>query len=347
MERLPSGRHVAARAGHGRKARTLRAAACATALASALTTGSLALSGGVGSAAPPTTPPSLKQTLAEAAKLSSQIDFLSQQYDGLKIQLTEAKAQLRAARLTVKRDETLLAGFQNSVGQIAAVGYMTGGLSPAMQLLQGTNPQGLLTRASIMAQLQQENGSRIKLVAAARTAAERAKLTATQVATRAAKLAGQMRGKVAQIQSRENVLNSQAFSQAMQVYQQTGHYPDIAPVGDSLGVHALKEALSRVGDPYVWAAAGPNAFDCSGLVVWSYGQLGIHLPHFTGDLWNSGPHIPRSQLQPGDLVFFFPSISHVGIYLGNNLMVDAPTFGQNVQVQPIFSGYVGAVRILG
>jgi peptidoglycan DL-endopeptidase CwlO len=132
----------------------------------------------------------------------------------------------------------------------------------------------------------------------------------------------------------------------MAIYQQTGKYPPITVTGDSVGVQALREALTRTGYPYVWGAAGPTAFDCSGLVMWAYAQIGISLPHFTGDQWNSGTHISRAQLEPGDLVFFFPDIGHVGIYVGGGMMVDAPTFGQPVQVQPVFwSAYVGAVRI--
>jgi cell wall-associated NlpC family hydrolase len=96
----------------------------------------------------------------------------------------------------------------------------------------------------------------------------------------------------------------------------------------------------------VWGAAGPSSFDCSGLVMWAYEQVGISLEHFTGDQWNEGQHISKSQLEPGDLVFFFPDIGHVGMYVGNGLMVDAPTFGQVVQVQPVlWNDYVGAVRI--
>ncbi len=81
--------------------------------------------------------------------------------------------------------------------------------------------------------------------------------------------------------------------------------------------------------------------------MWAYAHVGISLAHYTGDQWNEGEHISRSQLQPGDLVFFFPDIGHVGMYVGNGLMVDAPDFGQPVQVQPVFwSAFVGAVRIV-
>jgi cell wall-associated NlpC family hydrolase len=104
--------------------------------------------------------------------------------------------------------------------------------------------------------------------------------------------------------------------------------------------------MRAIGDAYVWGAAGPTTFDCSGLVVWAYAQLGISLPHFTGDLWNSGVHVSRAQLQPGDLVFFYADIGHVGIYVGNGFMLDAPTVGIPVGIHPVMWGnYDGAVRI--
>ncbi len=105
--------------------------------------------------------------------------------------------------------------------------------------------------------------------------------------------------------------------------------------------------MTRRGDEYVWGAAGPSTFDCSGLVMWAYAQVGISLPHYTVSQYNMGEHISRSQLEPGDLVFFFSDIGHVGIYLGGGLMVDAPSTGQVVQVQPVmWNVFVGAVRIV-
>jgi cell wall-associated NlpC family hydrolase len=289
--------------------------------------------------------PTLKVLLARAAKISNEIDILGQEYDALRIQLTAAHAQLRVARLTLRRDEHLLTADQSSVAAIAAAGYMAGGMNPSLQLLESSNPQAMLDRASILSELQHQNGTKLSLVTAARAAAKRASLMAVQEARQAAIVSAEMATKVAKIQAMENVLNSAVYKKALEIYQQTGHYP-VHLNGDSVGVEALRFALEKIGDPYVWGAAGPSAFDCSGLVVWAYAQIGISLDHFTGDLWNEGEHISRSQLEPGDLVFFFADIGHVGIYVGNGMMVDAPTFGQPVQVQAVFwNVYVGAVRI--
>jgi peptidoglycan DL-endopeptidase CwlO len=115
----------------------------------------------------------------------------------------------------------------------------------------------------------------------------------------------------------------------------------------------LKAALSRVGMPYVWGAAGPTAFDCSGLVQWSFAQAGVVMPRVAADQARTGPAVPVSQLQPGDLLFyhFDPTapgyISHVAIYLGKGLMLQAPQPGQNVEVVPVDlgSGFAGAVAV--
>jgi peptidoglycan DL-endopeptidase CwlO len=308
---------------------------------------SLALPAAVGNAASAGAPQSLQQMVDEANDLSNQIDTLSQQYDALQIELTAARAEAAVAKQMEQRDEQALGAGQAQLGQIAAEGYMMGGLSPAVELLQTPNPQQFLDRASIMLELQHQQGGTMSLLQSAEGAADRAKETALQEQSQAATLAAAMNKKVGQIQAKENLLNSAAFSRALQVFQETGSYPNIQISGDTLGEQALRWALTRLGDMYAWGGAGPDEFDCSGLVMWAYAHVGISLMHYTGDQWLEGEHISRSQLEPGDLVFFFADISHVGMYIGNGMMVDAPTFGQPVQVQPVmWNVYVGAVRIV-
>jgi cell wall-associated NlpC family hydrolase len=315
-----------------------------------IVTGALALAGvivpaGAAGAAPSAGTPSLKATLAQANKLSNEIDSLGQQYDELRIQLTQARREAKIARQTAKRDEKLMASGQSAIGQMAAEGYMNGSMDPTLQMLQTNNPQQFLNQASIMLQLQQENGDKLSVVSSAETAAKRADLVATQQETQAAQLSTAMHKKVAAIQTKERVLNSSAFTQAMAIFQHTGNYPAIAVNGSSLEVEALRLALGKRGDPYQWGAAGPDLFDCSGLVKWAYGQLGVNLPHFTGDQWNDGVHVSKDELQPGDIVFFY-NLDHEGIYVGGGLFLDAPQTGEVVQVQPmLWSVYSGAVRI--
>jgi cell wall-associated NlpC family hydrolase len=356
VRRMPHGRHLPRHStsrsitgrGRARTRRTITSRIVVLAGAAAVCAGMLPAGvAGASSAVPASGTPSLNAILAQANALSQQIDSLSQQYDGLKIQLQQAQAEAKIAAEDAARDRAALAQDQAYIGAIAVEGYMTGGMNPSMQLLESSSPQNLLNRASIMTQLEQENGAKVSLVAAAETAAVRAQAAAAQQQQRAKTLSAQMAAKVSVIQKKEDFFNSQAFQQAAAIFAKTGHYPYIRPQGRSIGVQALRWALTKLGAPYVWGAAGPSAFDCSGLVMWAYAQVGISLMHYTGDQWNEGEHVSRSELQPGDLVFFFPDIGHVGLYIGNGLMVDAPTYGQPVQVQPVFwSAYVGAVRIV-
>ena len=116
-----------------------------------------------------------------------------------------------------------------------------------------------------------------------------------------------------------------------------------APGGADRAV-AIQAALSRIGSPYSWGGSGPNAFDCSGLVMWAFQQQGISLPHSSQALANGGQPVDRSQMQPGDLVTYYSDASHVGIYIGDGMMVHASTYGTPVRVAPVDNAPIHNVR---
>jgi peptidoglycan DL-endopeptidase CwlO len=316
-------------------------------LAATAVTVAVLLQGGTSQAQTVTSQPSLKDLVAEATQLSNEVDSLGQQYDGLKIQLTHANSEVKIANQAAGRAEAAMAGSQKAVAQLAAMGYMNGGMDPTLQMLTSGNPDLFLSQASTVQQLDDEAGMRLSTLQREQLAAERAQTTAKEEIATANQLQSQINGKVKTINAKLDILNSSAMTQAMAVFDKTGSYPNIVlPEATNVGTTALRAALTQRGKPYVWGAAGPDSYDCSGLVMWAFAQEGISLPHYTGDQWNAGMHVSRADLEPGDLVFFFADISHVGIYIGNGLMVDAPSTGQVVQVQAVFwDEYVGAVRI--
>jgi cell wall-associated NlpC family hydrolase len=318
-------------------------AAAAAALAS------LVFPAGIGSAATSKPTPALKTLVAKARALANEINSLNEQANGLRIQLSQAHTESKVAERTYSEDLARLAGGKLVVGQLAAQSYMNGGMDSVLQLLTTSTPQTIINRAAIIIELQQENGDRVSQIATAVAAARRARETAGQQSKRATQLAAQIAVKQRQARAKERILNSAVFRKAMEVFRRTGHYPNFRiPTANTIGAQALRWALSRRGAPYVWGAAGPHVFDCSGLVMWAYAQVGIRLPHFTGAQWQMGIHVSRRNLQPGDLVFFYADIGHVGLYIGNGLMVDAPDFGEVVQVQRIDWGvFDGGVRIVG
>jgi peptidoglycan DL-endopeptidase CwlO len=136
-----------------------------------------------------------------------------------------------------------------------------------------------------------------------------------------------------------------------------GLTPGIAASGDAMTTAqlttALRAAESARGLPYVWGAAGPKSFDCSGLVQWAFAQAGVSMPRVAADQARTGAAVPVSQLEPGDLLFYHTDptdpgyISHVAIYLGNGWMIQAPEPGMDVEVVPASFGtqFAGAIRV--
>jgi len=293
------------------------------------------------------TTPSLTALVAQAKQLEFQINSLSEEYDGLRIQLTRAQSDAQIAGRAAARDAAALASGRQVVARLAAENYMNAGLDPALQALTAGDPEQLLGQASVITELNQSGSALVSGLRNQELQDLRDQQTANQQLASVKALQTQMDAKKKSIEAKIDQVNSAAMKQAMAIYTKTGEFPNIdIPTANTVGAQALQAALSKRGDPYVWGAAGPSQFDCSGLVLWAYAQEGISLPHYTGDQWNSGVHVARADLEPGDLVFFFPNISHVGMYVGNGLMVDAPDFGETVRVEPIYwNNFVGAVRI--
>jgi cell wall-associated NlpC family hydrolase len=122
-------------------------------------------------------------------------------------------------------------------------------------------------------------------------------------------------------------------------------------VSAETGQQAVTYAESQIGKPYEWGADGPDSYDCSGLTMWAYAQVGVHLDHWTGYQWEQGEHISTAAMRPGDLAFFAsdtsdPStIHHVGMYIGNGQMVEAPYTGANVRISSVWRpDLIGVVR---
>jgi peptidoglycan DL-endopeptidase CwlO len=114
----------------------------------------------------------------------------------------------------------------------------------------------------------------------------------------------------------------------------------------TLGQRAAKAALHAVGVPYRWGGSSPaGGFDCSGLVYWAYGRLGISVPHSSYALYGLGRNVSPSRLEPGD-VLFFSGLGHVGLYIGRGRMVHAPQSGRTVEIVPLGRSHYGS-RLVG
>jgi len=171
-------------------------------------------------------------------------------------------------------------------------------------------------------------------------------------AARQAVLAAQARARLIQAQQQQQArLNATVVGATAQVPSSTGDpnaVTTVAPPSHYGGVVGV--AMAQLGKPYVYGTAGPDTFDCSGLVVYAFAAMGVSLPHSTYALWNVGVYVSRDQLQPGDLIFF-DGLGHMGIYIGGGQFIHAPHTGTVVQIANLNEGwyaatYVGARRVL-
>jgi peptidoglycan DL-endopeptidase CwlO len=136
----------------------------------------------------------------------------------------------------------------------------------------------------------------------------------------------------------KDLVAKQAAAKAVPAHVPRPTPPETSPAasaGSGIGGKALAIAESKMGKPYSWGAAGPNAFDCSGLVLWAFKQLGVSLPHSSSAQSTMGKAVSRGDLQPGDLVFFYSPVSHVGIYAGDGKVLNASQSGEPVKMSSL------------
>jgi cell wall-associated NlpC family hydrolase len=281
--------------------------------------------------------PTLSQVQANLSKLQSQLDQLSQQYDQVQQQL-----QTTDQRLAVidKQETAYSASFdamRKEVGQIALAAYEDGNFNSSLALLSSGNPQQILNRSSMLQQLSAYNNAKI-----AQFLVDAKQLNATQA------LAQRTR---AGIQSLSNSLAARKAAMGKLVSQQQALVAQLTPAqaatvspstsGSTTATYtgptatqaqkAVAFAYSKLGCPYVYGGTGPcgAGYDCSGLTQAAWAAAGVSIPRTSYDQWAGLPHV--SSLQPGDIMVF-NGAGHVGIYVGNNELIDAPVPGAYVEL---------------
>ncbi|MEW9533315.1 NlpC/P60 family protein [Microbispora sp. NPDC049125] len=291
--------------------------------------------------------PSLKQLAAEVERLHTEIETLSEQYNGERVRLSAAERSAALAKKTLDKSAAELEIRRQRASLLAQDSYMTGGLGSALALVGTTDPEQYLDQASTTYALEMQQGQQLAEVSKARDAAERAKASATARQGEVKKLLASLNDRRDKITKLVKKAESNLYSKvAGTISGGSATRVSFPIVGQGKAAEAARWALSQQMKPYVWGAAGPGSFDCSGLVMAAYQQVGISLPHYTGDQWTAGTHIPRDQLRPGDLVFFYSNLHHVGIYIGGGYMVHAPQTGDVVRVAKIGNRpFAGGVRI--
>ena len=306
-------------------------------------------------------------TSAEAAQLVAarghELEVITEQFNDARVALETQQEATKAAVATMEQATAQLAAAQQQVRGLARSAYTGEALGPFQALLTSDSADAFVDRvttlqlvaghqAEILESAAAANVAAAQAQAAAQTAAAEAQATYDQVAAQQAALQAEVDGYRAAFaalsaQEQQVVVASGSHEERASRSEDRAELPASAPVVANSGAAQIvvDTAMAQRGKPYVWAAGGPNSFDCSGLTSYAFRAAGISLPHSSKMQAGMGQAVSRGELQPGDLVAFYSPVSHIGIYIGNGQMVHAPTSGDVVKVSNIDSmGSITAMR---
>ncbi|GAA1605983.1 C40 family peptidase [Kribbella sancticallisti] len=312
--------------------------------------------------------PTLPQAKAQVADLQHKAEIAGEAANDLRGQIKTSQDRVKALQTAIAKQQTQVDGVKRQIGSLAVAGYQTSGMTTTAQLLLSTNPDQFLSQASTAQAFAGQQNSALRRFQAAQgkltdlQASAQSELGALQAVQ--AKQDGLKKQFDANLDAAQKVLDKLTDSEREKIREENEKEAEEArkerpsrdgermddddtpvPANGRAGV-AVQAAMAQIGDSYVWGAEGPSSFDCSGLTLYAWGKAGVSLPHSSKAQYGEGRRVSRSQLQPGDLVFFGSPISHVGMAIGNGRMVHAPRPGKPVKTDAIdyMSGYVGAVR---
>ncbi|MEE1750936.1 MULTISPECIES: C40 family peptidase [unclassified Streptomyces] len=337
---------------------------CTAALAALVVTSSAAPAPAAPDPAAPTgANQSVGRLLSNLRQLYQQAEEATETYNGTASELKKRKAQSKKLNAALVTARTALAESRDEAGRLAREQYQgRSDFSAYLRLLLSRDPEHLLDQEHV---IQRAAAGRAAAVERLTGAEKRADKLATEsrkvlhrqqaLATRQKKQRDTVRSRLKAVESMLATLSGPQLSELSRLEQQdvrkaqgalaaSGALSSTRPPS-AAGGKAVRYAIAQVGKPYVWGAQGPDSFDCSGLTSQAWAKAGRVIPRTSQEQWRQLRKVPVSGLRPGDLVIYFPKATHVALYIGNGLVVQAPRPGAWVKVSPLASNpLLGAVR---
>ncbi|MHB1552470.1 MAG: C40 family peptidase [Acidimicrobiales bacterium] len=312
------------------------------------------------------------QIEAQIQQTGQQVDALDQRYQAALAKKAGLDAQISATTARIDRSLRTIAKDKATIHSAAIEAYVTGGASFATdalfsgsqtsaldssvysQVVTGDLNTSMANLHTAVAQLDAErqtlsaeDAQAAQAVATAHLAYQQGQALETQLRSALAQVKGQIATLVARQRAAENAA-AQAAAQAVLSSAARSSVPAPPPAAGGAGAIAVHAAESQLGVPYVWGGEDPGVgFDCSGLTAWAWGQAGVYLPHYSGAQMADSTPVPTSDLQPGDLLFYGPGgDTHVAMYVGGGMMIEATFPGTVVRIDPVRFGstFAGAGR---
>ncbi|MFF2080434.1 NlpC/P60 family protein [Kitasatospora sp. NPDC058162] len=300
------------------------------------------------------------------ADVKAQIDQLQQEqeqaaekYNGAKERADQLRKQADQLQDQVARSQDQMSQLQVGLAQVAGEQYRTGGIDPSVQLMLSSDPTGYLDKASSVQQASATQTEALKGLLDQQRRLDQEKAEAAAVLASldsTTKDLNQAKTDVnTKLRAAQDLLNSLSAADraALRAQQQQDDRAsrgadrvDLSnlPPASGYAAVAVAKAMSKQGSPYSWGATGPSTFDCSGLMLWAYGQAGVSLPRTSQEQGHIGTAVTLSTAQPGDLVIYGPDMHHVAMYIGNGMVVHAPHTGDVVKVMKADAMPINTIR---
>ena len=310
----------------------------------------------------PTSPaqaePNIDDVQARVDKLYHEAEQASERHNDARIELEELQRELDAVRADQQRQDEQMSSVREQVRDSIVRTYQGQNLSAVGQVVVADDPSAFLAQMSTLSaydglqdQLFDTYSIEVEALDIRRqaTAAQAAELAAVEEELAEEKATIDEKVDEAEaLLSRLEADEREALEAREAVVSRDAQRTETAPVAapaSGRAAAAVQYALAQVGKSYVWGAAGPSGFDCSGLTMMAWRQAGVSLPHSSSAQYGGGTKVSTSALQPGDLVYYYSPISHVGIYIGNGQIVDAANPSTGVRITSVNSmPLVGATR---
>jgi len=295
--------------------------------------------------------PSVKDVQQRVDTLYHQAEQASERYNNARLRLKQLRSELKDLTADQNRQTKALSGVRNQLRDSLLEQFEGSGISSVGQAAFSSDPKQFLAGMTTVSAANSVQGDLLQRYDAQVSQLDIRRKATQKRADQVAQTEQELKKDKAEVQSKlsdakELLSNLQEKERREVLSRDDPRTPTAtaAPVSGGAAA-AVKFAMAQVGDAYVYGAAGPNAWDCSGLTMMAWAQAGVALPHSSSAQYSSGPHVAESDLRPGDLVFYYSPISHVGMYIGNGLIVNAENPSVGVKVTGLHSmPYVGAVR---
>ncbi|WP_033314598.1 NlpC/P60 family protein [Streptomyces iakyrus] len=295
--------------------------------------------------------PTVDEVRKQVELLYEEAEAPTEEYNGIREKQKELQREAERARERLARKQQEINELREKIGPLAAAQYRSGGIDPSVELFLSGDPDDYLHQAEMLDRTSSRQADALRAMqnmqrelAQERATVQEQLQDLQETRAKAKEKKDEVQGKLAEARK---LLNSLTAAQRAKMEADQEREDAAAGVSDSAATYngpasgrakvALDFAYAQLGKPYEWGSTGPNSYDCSGLTGASWRAAGVSLPRTVKQQYDAGRKVAKSDLQPGDIIYWYNDNQHNGMYVGNGKAIHAPRTGKNVEIVPLDS----------